>query len=137
VKLSLGIAMAERKTKRWYLAVLVVTSRVGDCRTTPLVDLQYRLLQAADTEGAYRRALELGAAQAHSYQNADGEGVHWEFIGLNDLRELLQPDLYDGVEVFNTLRREAPEDFLCPKAKLQAFWFETNKDRTARELLGG
>ena len=129
--------MAEQRAQKWYLAVLVVASRGGDhSRTTPLVDLQYRLLQAADAEGAYRRALELGTAEGECYKNADGEDVHWEFVGLNDLRGLLQPDLYDGVEVFSSLKRQAPEKFLCPKERLQVFWYEANKHKTARELLG-
>jgi hypothetical protein len=38
-------------------------------------DCRYKLLQAADAEEAYRRALELGAAEAHTYKNADGEDV--------------------------------------------------------------
>jgi hypothetical protein len=129
--------MAEQPGKKWYMAVLVVASRVGDGRpTSPLVDLQYKLLQAADAEEAYRRALELGAAEAHTYKNADGEDVRWEFVGLNDLRELMHADLYDGVEVFNSLKRQTPETFLCPKTKLQAFWAEANQHKTARELLG-
>src|SRR5262249_16966174 len=127
--------MPEEQAKKWYLAVLVVASRVDDnCPASPLVDLQYRLLQAADAEEAYRRAHELGTTETHSYKNADGADVHWEFLGLNDLRELDDPELRDGVEVFSSLKREEPEEFVLPKEKLQVFWFEANKDKTAREL---
>jgi hypothetical protein len=128
--------MTEQPAKKWYLAVLVVASSVDDgCQTSPLIDLQYKLLQAADAEGAYRRALELGAAEAHSYKNADGAEVSWEFLGLNELCELLETDLYDGVEVFSSLRRGAPEQLLCPKEKLTVFWIDANQHKTAEELL--
>src|SRR5262249_28601075 len=101
--------MTEELAKKWYLAVLVVASHVDDgCPASPLVDLQYKLVQASDAEEAYRRALELGTAETHSYENADGAEVHWEFLGLNDLRELDEPDLHDGVEVFSSLKRGEP-----------------------------
>jgi hypothetical protein len=63
--------------------------------------------------------------------------VSWEFAGLHDLREVLEAELGDGVEVFNTLKRGAPEALVRSKEQLQAFWVEANKDKTALELLGG
>src|SRR5262245_29352127 len=46
--------------QRWFVAVLVVESRLPDSGDKVLVDLQYKLLAAADPEDAYRAALELG-----------------------------------------------------------------------------
>jgi hypothetical protein len=130
--------MTDSKAKKWYVAVLVVASRVDDgTEDGPLVDLQYKLIHAADHEAAYRRALELGAAAAHSYKNADAASVSWEFAGLNDLREVLDVELRDGVEVFHVLERAAPETFIHSKEELEAFWIEANKERTVADLLGG
>jgi hypothetical protein len=129
--------MTESKAQKWYVAVLVVASRVDDVTDyTPLVDLQYKLIRAADHEAAYCRALELGAAEALSYKNADGVSVTWEFAGLHDLREVLDVELRDGVEVFNVLERVAPETFIHTKEQLEVFWIEANKEKTAAELLG-
>ena len=129
--------MIDSKTQKWYVAVLVVASHVDDgADDSPLIDLQYKLIRAADHEAAYRRALELGAAEALSYKNADGASVSWEFAGLHDLREVLDVELRDGVEVFNVLERAAPETFIHPKEELEAFWYEANKHRTATDLLG-
>jgi hypothetical protein len=128
--------MIASPAKSWYVAVLVVAARVSDdTDAVPLVDLQYKLILAADREAAYRRALELGAAETHSYENAEGAEVSWEFAGLHDLREVLDSELHDGVEVFNFLQREAPETFVRSKERLQAFWSDANKDKTAAELL--
>jgi hypothetical protein len=130
--------MTDSQAMKWYVAVLVVASRVDDGREdSPLVDLQYKLVRAADHESAYRRALGLGIAEAHSYKNADGANVSWEFAGLHDLREVLDDELRDGVEVFSVLERAAPETFIRSKDQLEIFWIEANKDRTAADILGG
>jgi len=66
----------------WYVAVLVVSSRVeGKPSAAPAVDLQYRLVRAESNEEAFRRALELGGNEAHSYLNAEGQTVSWSFLG--------------------------------------------------------
>jgi hypothetical protein len=125
------------QAKKWYVAVLVVASRVDDgTKESPLLDLQYKLIRAADNEAAYCRALELGAAEAHSYKNAHGASVSWEFAGLHDLREVLDVELRDGVEVFSVLEHAAPETFIRSKEELQAFWSEANAHRTAADILG-
>ena len=122
--------------ERWYIAVLVVTSSVSDGPTEPLVDLQFRLVRAADDEQAYHRAIELGSQESHSYRNADGALVSWQYIGLHDLRELQEQELAHGVEVFNELTRLPVTELVVAKDKLTCFWTEANNHRTAREILG-
>jgi hypothetical protein len=129
--------MTDSHVKKWYVGVLVVASRVDDGKEDcPLVDLKYKLIQATDHESAYRRALELGASEAHGYKNAGGADVSWEFAGLRDLREILDDELRDGVEVFNVLERAAPATFIRSKDQLEVFWSEANKHRTAADILG-
>ena len=121
---------------RWYVAVLVVRSKVADgSLEVPLVDLQYRLVRAADPEAAYSRALELGQAEGQSYRNAEGATVTWEFMGLHDLREVDDAELSDGVEVYSHLVRNDPSEYIVPKEKLSAIWAEANKHKVALELL--
>lgn len=121
---------------RWFVAVLVVRSRVdGGAAETGLLDLQFRLIHATDAESAYIRALELGQQAAQSYRNADGNDVTWEFIGLNDLREVDDESLSDGTEVYSQLARDDEKNAVVPKEKLSVFWTEANKHRSAQELL--
>ena len=121
---------------KWYLAVLVVESSIGDDTTCePLVDLQYRLVRAADLEDAHSRSLELGGSAEHSYENEDGETVHWKFAGLHDLRELDDQDLVHGAEVYSSLRRRASHHYVVPKQSLTEFFADANKHKTAREIL--
>jgi hypothetical protein len=121
---------------RWFIAVLVVRSRVGSqTDEQPLLDLQFRLIHADDSEAAYTRALELGAQSGQSYRNAEGHEVRWEFMGLNDLREVDDQHLQDGTEVYSQLARDDADKAVVPKGKLSVFWAEANKGRTAEDLL--
>ena len=129
--------MAESADKTWYVAVLIVASRVDDGRDgDPLLDLQYKLIHAPDHEAAYARALELGAMEAHSYQNSDGATVNWEFVGIHELAEMIDETPCDGAEVFSRRVRAKPDAYIRSKEVLEVFWFEANKDKTAEEILG-
>ena len=100
-----------------------------------LVDLQYKLLTAANPEAAYQAALQLGEEQAHEYSNAAGEKVRWKFVGLRDLVELGSSAPSHGTEVYSDLVRAEPDKLVMPKERLSVFWTEANKHKTARELL--
>lgn len=128
--------MADGVELRWYVAVLVVRSRVGDRWADDcLIDHQVRLIRAADAEAAYRRALALGGEANQTYRNGDGELVSWEFAGLADLDEIQASALQDGVEVYSWRSRGQPEDAVLPKEKLAVFWLAANGDRAVRDLL--
>jgi hypothetical protein len=108
--------------KSWYLAVLVVSSRVeGRPDKEPLVDLQYRLIRAADAEAAYLRARELGAEEVQDYENDAGERVFWEFDGLHELHEIGPDNLKDGAEVFYRMEEDDPQEWVVSKEELRAF----------------
>lgn len=121
--------------RRWFVAVLVVESRLPDSAEKVLVDLQYKLLTAANPEAAYQAALHLGEAQAHEYTNSAGEKVRWKFVGLRDLVELSSSGPSHGTEVYSDLVRAEPDKLVMPKERLSVFWTEANKHKTARELL--
>src|SRR5687767_6015735 len=122
--------------ERWYIAVVVVASRVETTAADPLVDLQLRLIRAVDDEQAYQRAIEVGSQQGHSYHNANGAVVSWQYLGLHDLRELDEEELTHGVEVFSQLTRRPATELVVAKHQLTCFWAEANKERTAQEILG-
>lgn len=121
---------------RWFLALLVVRSRVqSEMPDESLADVQYRLVNASDPEAAYTRALELGRWEGQSYRNDQGQEVRWEFLGLRDLRELSDGQPVDGSEIFSELHRGDPSKLVMPKDKLTVFWLEANRDRTVEEVL--
>jgi len=118
---------------RWFAAILLVQCDVeSEDGVEPLVDHSVRLLKASDSESAYERALTLGASEATSYPNEDGESVTWSFAGLEDLCELDERP-GDGTEVLSWLARgkAIPVD----KAELTCFWAEANRDRLVEDLL--
>jgi Domain of unknown function (DUF4288) len=122
--------------EKWYLAVLVIASQVDDnVIESPLLDLQYRLVRAANPEAAYNRAIELGGQESQEYLNEAGNRVSWSFAGLHNLVEINATTLEDGVEVYSKLERNSPERFVLPKNRLATFWSSANEHRTAREIL--
>lgn len=118
--------MEEVPAKSWYVAILVVASRVDDgVARPPLVDWQYKLIRATDREAAYRRALELGAAEVQDYLNDEGSRCYWEFVGLRDLHKLDVANLEDGVEIYYSLESERPGDSIRVKEDLRVFQSES------------
>ncbi len=80
----------------WYVARLIVECEVLGERIEPLVEEQWKLVEASDEEAAYRAALQLGEAENHSYANSESQTVRWTFKGLSDLEELLAETIGSG-----------------------------------------
>jgi len=119
--------------QRFFVAVLVLQSRVGDSDDQPIVDHQVRIIEAPNANSAYTRALKLGASENHTYRNHDGESVTWEFLGLSELDSLEQSQIKDGGEVFSWRTNGPGRDFVLEKNQLAVFAPKSTK--TAAELL--
>jgi hypothetical protein len=83
------------------------------------------------SEAAYRRALELGKEENHSYKNSKGETVFWKFAGLANLEMLSDDKISDGTGIATRLRRGK----FATKRQLTVFWAERNQKKPAHELL--
>ena len=129
--------MVSSGRNRWYVARLIVRCRVGEHDPGPwTIDEQVHVLRAPDHETAYQKALQFGKAEEHSYENAAGETVYWDFVGLAELDELLGRTIRDGTEItYRLYDSDDPEALVPDKEDLIAFWSERNKHRTAREIL--
>ena len=123
------------QTSNWYVATLVICSRVeNEANRLRTCDEQIRLLRASDSETAYEKAIQLGRAEEVSYQNTYGQTVHWEFVGLVDLEELSIDAIEDGVEIRSRLfRSKNPAHFARPKDELTIFRWE--QERRQREQI--
>ena len=119
----------------WFAAVLVLRAKVGDTwQDEFMLDHQVRLIRAADAEAAFARAIAIGEAESHAYQNGQGERVTWEFVGLSDLDELTG-QIGDGTEVWSWRSRGDPSAAVVDKEQLTAFHRAANAHRTAAEIL--
>jgi hypothetical protein len=106
----------------WFMAVLVRGSMVdGELDEDRMGDMLYRLVSAADAEGAYARALEIGAAATETYTDDDGTVVSLEFLGLADLTEIGPLELQDGAEVYGQLIPKKPSGMVAQKEELTVF----------------
>ena len=127
----------ETAPKKWFLAILVIATRPQEGDTLePLVELQYKLIQAVDAEDAYRRALELGAGEALSHETDGGGRCDWDFVGLNNLKQIDAAELRDGAEVCSEMDRGEPQDYVTPKEDLSVFWSDQQVLRSRYELMG-
>jgi hypothetical protein len=122
----------------WFVTILIVRCRVeGESPDNPLFDRQIRVLKASDAEVAFQKAMKLGEAENHSYNNGRGDNVAWEFVGLGDLCQLQEEQISDGTEVYSRLDHGNPEtEVIRSKEKLTAFWTASNMQKTAHKLLG-
>ena len=120
---------------RWFSAVLLFQSQVGPgWDDEPNVDHQVRIVHAPTPEAAYQRAIALGHEHQHSYPNAAGERVEWQFLGLGEFTELVDaPE--DGSEVFSWLTKERGESLVLEKHQLAAFVERANRHRRAKDIL--
>jgi hypothetical protein len=82
-----------------YCARLFIVCLVGKTRARKrnTCDYPFVLIQATDSEHAFRRALELGKEQESEYLNDKGQPVRWAFVRVEEIKEL-SADL-DGQEI--------------------------------------
>jgi hypothetical protein len=106
----------------WFVAVLVFESSLRERPSDPSVDVQYRLIRAADATTAYMRSLALGKEDERAYENPYGETCVWTFKGLNDLQEVLADELGDGLEIYGYIESGRAEDYVVERDRLTAFF---------------
>lgn len=88
----------------WYIADIVRGTYVDDSRDTQrLADRVFCLIEAPDAEAAYPKALALVESGKcdETYTDEDGTAVEMRAMGLRDLREVVSPQLADGVAVYS------------------------------------
>lgn len=111
-----------KKGIKWYVTEIIVRCRVkGTPQGQTYYDRQIKVLRAADDEWAYRRALELGKQENHTYLNAAGAKVFCEFVGLAVLERLLGNRINDGTEVRSSLEPGDPKALVRRKRDLTVF----------------
>jgi hypothetical protein len=115
--------VADAPTEQWFIAVLVFESRIvgDDPGDESSIDVQHRLVRAADAESAYERALALGKRGQHAYQNCDGDTCRWVFAGLEDLRVVDDQELGHGAEVYGFIEEGSASERVVPKNELTEF----------------
>ena len=119
--------MGRSDKQKWYVATLIVRCIVSDDKPPPhTCDEQVHLLRASDADSAYEKALKLGAKEECTYQNVDGEDVHWRFVGLENQEEL-EGAIRDGVEIRSRLFDCDDAAYLTPpKSRLSVFLARSN-----------
>jgi len=120
---------------RWFVAVLLLQSRVGKWDDEPIVDHQVRLIGAGSPDAAYERAWQLGQAEEHTYKNREGESVAWDFLGLSELEELGATMPADGDEILSWRTYGPGREFVKDKHHLSVFARARDANKTADELL--
>lgn len=103
--------MDTEPAESWFVAILVYESRIiGATDHEPSVDVQFRLIRAADVGSARAAALELGEHERTSYLNPAGETCEWWFAGLEDLKQVSDQLLEHGSELYGFIERGRAAD---------------------------
>jgi hypothetical protein len=71
----------------------------------PLRELAIHVVSAADDNEAEARGRAIGKARETSYENVDGEVVRDIFKAVVEVRELMDHQLFDGMEVASWMFR--------------------------------
>jgi uncharacterized protein DUF4288 len=112
--------------QKWYIATLIIRSRVGDEPGPYTCDEQIRVIRAFNADAAYEKAVQISTGEEQTYENSDGENVFWEFVGLEDLEEL-DSAIRDGTDIRSRLfGHPNPESLVSLRERLQIFQTATN-----------
>ena len=126
--------MTEKQRQYWYIATLVVRSKVEDDPDVQTCDEQIRAIRAPDAEAAYKKALQIGKQEEHSYKSIDGQTVTRVFVGLENL-EALEDSMHDGVEIRSRLfGHKTPASLVRSKVDLSVFSAENNPYSTQYKI---
>lgn len=100
-----------------------------------MFDRQFKLIRAINHKAAYQRAVKLGQAENYWYKNPNGNRVRWVFVGLEDLDEVGEKKLFDGMEIYSSMTRGIPERAVRKMEHLKIFRYEANKHKPMIETL--
>lgn len=108
---------------RWHLADVVLEFRVADDPGN-LVHINTHLVEAASPDEAYIKAMALGRASEHGYENMEGKWVDVVFRGLCQLLVIHEP-LEDGAELMYSSHEDVTEArfraWIVPREELEVF----------------
>ncbi len=123
----------------WFMAVIVRGAHVGGrLEDERLGDLLYRLIEAADADAAYERAVELGRAESDDYDDEDGTSVTLAYLGLADLTEIGPVAPGHGTIVYSQLLPHRPSEMVVTaKEELTVFEPADPLDSEEDEDAGG
>lgn len=96
----------------WYLGKLVFRIICGEGHHTPQFQEQLRLIAAADKQGAFVKAKEIGEASEDVLLNVKQQLVQWKFINVSELYEL--NGWNDGAELYSRIEEsDDAENFIA------------------------
>jgi hypothetical protein len=88
----------------WYSAIVIFESTVdGFVKKKQLCEQSIHLILAPNDDIASQKAIRIGKEKEHEYKNESGENVIWKFVQVQDVQEVTQNELVDGLEVHSKL----------------------------------
>lgn len=87
------------------------------------------VFKSNSAENAYKKARRIGNREETSYKNIYNQTVYWQFLGIQELCEILDRKIADGTEVFSILSdkkepRKNIKKFIPPKKRLRVFLYK-------------
>jgi len=117
----------------WYLSKIIFRIICGDGDHTPQFDEQLRLINAADEEEAFRKAMLIGEKEQDGFYNHEQKLVQWKFINVAELYKL--SGMLDGAEVFSRIQETDDPDGYIEFTNRKAAHIKGNGTHQLLELL--
>lgn len=92
----------------WYCAsILNVAEQDGKHLPDALWEEQFILIEAPDQQSAYREAFAIANRPRAPYKNKEGRSIHWRFVKVERVYEILDGTPLSGTEVFSRFLRDS------------------------------
>ncbi len=117
----------------WYLSKLVFQIICGQGAHVAQFDEQLRLIEAANPEQAYKKAMTLGQREEDAFFNQDQKLVQWKFINIAELYKL--SGLMDGAELYSRIQESDNADLYIALTNRKSAHILENSTHSLLEIL--
>jgi hypothetical protein len=125
--------------KKWFVTTIILKCEIAGEPSIPnewICTQQIYMLHAENRDSAYERALMIGRLQEAIYLNDNGQQVSWIFVGLENLEELDNKIIKDGIEIWGRVFHTSdPDSLVVDKNGLSVFYIDEIKHLKAEEII--
>ena len=87
----------------WYSVQALFRCNVQDELENILFEKSIFLINVDDGQDVSEKAEQVAKSFEHQYKNDESKDVLWVFVKILEIQNLVEKELYDGIEVFSRL----------------------------------
>jgi hypothetical protein len=117
----------------WYLATIVFRIVCGDGNHAAQFDEQVRLVSAASSANALKKASALGLSEQQTFHNNKQQLLHWKFVNVAEL--ICISEWIDGAEVYSRINEVSNADAYINLVQNKAQHLQLNESRQLLKII--